>query len=103
MSRLLFGLALIVAMVGCTNIQPVGPLAKQGGSKSTPKQDIDMAQSDPVVVPAPTPVTPKCLVRAEDVTADNTEFIQQQLQAEFEFDRKNMPTVPVTAEITHPK
>jgi hypothetical protein len=104
MTRLLFGFVLLGAVIGCTNIQPAGPFAKSGGaSGGGSKQDKDLAQSEPVVIPAQTPTPPKCLVQASDVTAENTDWSQQQLQAEFDFDRKNMPSVPVTAEISHVK
>jgi hypothetical protein len=104
MTRLLFGFALLLTVIGCTNIQPAGPFAKPGSSTgSGSKQDKDTAMSDPVVIPAQTPTAPKCLVKSEDVNAYNTDKVQQQLQDEFDFDRKNMPSVPVTAEISHVK
>lgn len=102
MTRLLFGLALMVA-IGCTGIQPVGPLAKKGSSSGDSKSDKDAGPPDPVVIPAPTPNPPKCLVHPEDVTEENVEFIRQQLLAEFEADRKTMPSVPVTVEVSEYK
>jgi hypothetical protein len=105
MIRLLFGIILATAMIGCTGIQPVGPLAKNGGSagSANSKLDKDLSPPDPVMIPAPTPTPPKCLVRPEDVNSTNTDFIQQQLKAELEADGKTMPSVPVTAEISEYK
>ena len=102
MNKLLLATILMIAAVGCTNIQAVGPLAKSGsGGKGNPKEDL--SPPDPVVIPAPTPVAPKCLVRPEDVTAENVDLIQQRLKEEIEFDKKNMPTVPVTVEVSQLK
>jgi hypothetical protein len=105
MIRLLFGFILMAAVVGCTGFQAVGPLAKNGGSSSTtnPKLDKDMSPPDPVMIPAPTPTPPKCLVKPEDVNGENAAFIQQQLKAELEADGKSMPSVPVTAEVSEYK
>jgi len=65
--------------------------------------DKDMSPPDPVMIPAPTPAAPKCLIRPEDVNSDNADYIQKQLKAELESDRKNMPSVPVTAEVSEYK
>jgi hypothetical protein len=101
MIRFFFGVALVVA-IGCTGIQPVGPLAKKGASPSSSdsKSEADAAPPDPVVIPAPKPTPPMCLIRAEDVTAENVEWIKQQLSAEFEADRKSMRAMPVTVEVS---
>jgi hypothetical protein len=97
MIRSLFGLFLAVTVIGCTNIQAVGPFAK--GSMAS-KMTKDVGPPDPVMVPAPTPTPPKCIVRPEDVNTDSAASVQQQLKAELEADQKNMPSVPVTAEIS---
>lgn len=104
MMRFSCGLLLMVAVIGCSGIQPVGPLAKNGGSSSAnPKLNADGTPPDPVIIPSPTPTPPKCLVRPEEVNADNAAQIQQQLKAELEADRKTMPSVPVTAEVSEYK
>jgi hypothetical protein len=105
MIRFAFGLVLMTAVIGCTGIQPVGPFAKNFSSPGSTdaKQEKDLTPPDPVMVPAPTPTPPKCLVKAEDVNADNAAFIQQQLKAEFDADQKSMPSVPVTVEISEYK
>jgi hypothetical protein len=103
MIRLLFGLFLMTAVIGCTNIQAVGPLAKGSNGTANSKMPQDLSPPDPVMVPAPTPTPPKCNVRPEDVNSDNATLMQQQLKAELEVDRKNMPSVPVTAEISEYK
>jgi hypothetical protein len=103
MTRLICGLVLMVA-VGCTGIQPVGPLAKKNGSSTgDPKADKDPGPADPVVIPAPKPTPPACLVRAEDVTSENVEMIKKQLSAEIDADRKSLRNLPVTAEVSQYK
>ena len=103
MIRFLFGVALIAA-IGCTGIQPVGPFAKKGGSSSgDSKSDKDAPPPDPVVIPAPKPTPPMCLVKPEDVTAENADYIRQQLSAEIEADRKSQRSMPVTAEVSQYK
>lgn len=98
MIRLICGIALMSA-IGCTGIQAVGPMANRSGGGDA-KSYGDQGPPDPVVIPATPPTPPKCLVRPEDVTASNVNLIKQQLAAEFEFDRNNMPSVPVTAEVS---
>jgi hypothetical protein len=101
MTRLLFGAVLSMA-IGCTSIQPVGPLAGKGGSssKGDPKADKDAPPPDPVVIPAPKPTPPMCLVHPQDVTPDNVDFIQKQVSAELEADTKSMRQVPAPAEVS---
>lgn len=100
MMRLLFGLALATA-VGCTGFQAVGPItSRKGGSSADPKAD---GPPDPVVIPAPTPPAPKCIVHPEDVTEENVDAIRQKLLEEFEADRKNMPSPPSTVEVSRYK
>ncbi len=104
MIRLLFGLTLLAA-IGCTGIQAVGPLAgkKSGAPGGDPKADKDPGPPDPVVIPAPQPVPPACLVRPEDVTAENVEMIKKQFASELDADRKSMKTMPTTAEVSQYK
>jgi hypothetical protein len=100
MIRFFFGVALMVA-IGCTGIQPVGPLAKKGASPGgDSKSEADAAAPDPVVIPAPKPTPPMCLIRPMDVTAENAEWSKQQLLAELEADRKSMRAMPVTVEVS---
>jgi hypothetical protein len=108
MIRLFFGCFLVVAIgsIGCTGIQAVGPFAKSGsssGGNSNTKVDKDSLPPEPIVIPAPTPTPPKCLVKPEDVTADNVDIIKQQLSAEFDADRKSTPSVPVTVQVSQYK
>ena len=74
MTRLIYGLALAAA-IGCTGIQPVGPMAGKKGMTPDPKAE----PPDPVTIPAPTPPPPKCIVHADDVTAENADTIKKQL------------------------
>jgi hypothetical protein len=103
MRKALLGLMLMAAAVGCTGIYSVGPLAKSGGGgRGDQKTAKDLDQvPDPVTIPAPTPTPPKCNVQPEDVTAGNTDAIMDKLRDEFDFDRKNMPSVPTTVEVSH--
>jgi hypothetical protein len=102
MTRLLFGLTLAAA-VGCTGFQAVGPItARQGKGGGKPDPTLD-GPAEPVVIPAATPPLPKCIVHPEDVTEENVDVIRQKLLSELEADRKNMPAVPQTAEISRYK
>lgn len=100
MTRLLFGF-ILAAAIGCTGIQPVGPLAnhKSGGDAKTDPA----SPQEPITIPATAPTPPKCIVHPEDVTEDNVETVRKQLLAEFDADLKSMPSVPVTAEVSEYK
>ena len=104
MTRLLLGAALMVA-IGCTGIQSVGPFANKNGApgKSDSKSDKGALPPDPVVIPAPNPTPPMCMVRPEDVTLENAGDSIKQLTAEIEADRKSMRNMPVTAEVSQYK
>jgi len=103
MTRLVFfGLGLAVA-IGCTNIQPVGPLAgKIGGTK--PNVDKDKDTGPPVVtVPAVKPTPPLTLVYPDEVLPDNPQAAAQKLMNELDADGKNIPPPPKTAEVSRYK
>jgi hypothetical protein len=97
MIRLSFSL-LLAAGIGCTNIQPMGPMARMMGKSGVPakdaKADKDEVSSEPITIPAPKPTPPLCLVKPEDVSAENTESVAQQLESEFAADQKSMPKPP---------
>lgn len=99
MTRLLTALTLATA-IGCTGIQPVGPLAKKDGPSGKPGQDA--APTEPISVPAVKPTPPLSLVTPEEVDRD-PHVAAQRLMAEFEADRKNMPKAPMTAEVSRYK
>ena len=104
MTRLI-PLLVLAAAVGCTGIQPVGPLAGKFGSP-TPKGKADKDKDvppEPVTVPAPKPTPPVNLVYPDEVLPENPEAAAQKLMSELEADRKNMPARPVTAEISRYK
>ena len=89
---------LVFGSVGCMNLQPVGPLApkRPPAKEKADERDPD----DPVTVPAPKPVPPAILIEPEQVNSDNVESAAQKLANEFDYDRKTMPSVPKTAEIS---
>lgn len=97
MRTLLLGMMLL-AGVGCTNIQPVGPLANRMGGPRPAAKDAD--PPEPVAVPAPRPTPPATLIEPGEVTADNAAAAAQKLTNEFEYDWKTLPPPPKTAEIS---
>jgi hypothetical protein len=105
MTRLILGLTL-AATIGCTNIQPVGPLAGKWGNSSGAKgkaaKDKDIPP-EPVTVPAPKPPPPVTLVYPDEVLPENPQAALQKLMNELDADRKNMPAPPVTAEVSRYK
>jgi hypothetical protein len=58
------------------------------------------APPDPVTVPAPRPTPPALLITPGEVTAENPTAAAQKLMSEFEYDRKTIPEVPRTAEVS---
>ena len=104
MTRLLLALAL-AALVGCTGIHPVGPLAGAGfGQKPGKKSDKDKNEPpDPVTVPAPKPTPPLNTTGPEDVTPENPGLVIRKLQQELEADNKTVPTASKTVEVSRYK
>jgi hypothetical protein len=106
MTRLILGVILTAAIVGCTGIQPVGPFAKMGNgpaAKGGKAKDMDRdAPNEPVTTPAPKPTPPMNLVDPGDVS-DNPYAAAQRLMREYEGDQKTMPALSKTAEISRIK
>jgi hypothetical protein len=99
MRTLLFGLILFGG-VGCLNMQPVGPLTK--GKKPMPAADKDPdARPEPVTVAAKRPVPPAVLITPGEVTTESVTSDMQKIKNELEYDQKNTPPPPKTAEISH--
>jgi hypothetical protein len=104
MKRLLFGLVLLGGL-GCTGVQPVGPLAKSfdpGAPKAEPgaAADNDSKTEPPVASAASRPVPPARLIEPDEVTADTAAVAAQKLLNEYEADRRTMPAPPKTAEVS---
>lgn len=96
MKTLLFSLVLL-AGVGCMNIQPVGPMAKMMPGKARPSE-----ASEPQLLTPPKPVPPASLIQPSDVTNENPHAAAQRLMSELDADRKSM-TVNKTAEVSRIK
>ena len=107
MTRLLCGMILSAAVVGCTGFQPVGPLAKPGhapgksvGKTDKPK-DTDLPP-EPITVPAVKPTPPVNWVDPTDVSID-PHGSAEKLMREYEADQKTILSAPKTAEISRYK
>jgi hypothetical protein len=98
MSRLIPAL-LLAAGLGCTSIQPAGPLAGRLGVPPAGKDFDDLPP--PVKVPTPKPTPPANLVDPAEVASGDPYAAAKKLMAEYEADRKTMPKAPVTAEVSH--
>lgn len=96
MRTLLLGL-MAAAGVGCTSVQPTGPLAKvMGTSKKAPAPAAaaDPGPAGPPTVPAVRPSPPALLITAEDVTADDPTSALRKVRTEIERDRETTPPPP---------
>jgi hypothetical protein len=104
MTRLILGLGLAFA-IGCTSIQPVGPLAgKMGGTSGAKgKADKDKDAPLPVTIPAVKPTPPMTLIQPDEVMPDNPQAAAQKLQNELEADGKSITPPPKTAEVSRYK
>ena len=101
MKKLLLGM-MMLAGVGCTNVQPIGPLAKRmGGPRPAANKDPDPAE--PVTVPAPRQTPPAALIEPGEVTADSAAAAVQKLTNELDYDAKTLPPPSKTAEISRYK
>lgn len=94
MNKLFFGLTLL-AGIGCTNIQPAGPLAKITG---TPKEGptagpLAKDATAPTTVQAQRPPRPAEMITPGEVSADNASSAAQRLMSELEMDGKAVPNV----------
>ena len=90
---------LLAAGLGCTGIQPAGPLANR---LVTPPGGKDLDEPPPPVkVPTPKPTAPANLVDPGEVSAGDPYAAAQKLMAEYETDRKTISKAPVTAEVSH--
>ena len=91
--------AILLGGLGCTNVQPIGPLAKHPHPPASKDADIP----EPPTATARKPVPPAMLIVAGEVNAENAGAAAQKLANEFEYDWKTLPPPPKTAEISRYK
>jgi len=92
--------SILLAGLGCTNIQPIGPLAR--GKKASPITK-EVPEPEAKLVAAPKPTPPAILIEPSEVTADNAAAAAQKLANEFDYDMKSMPAPSKTAEVSRVK
>lgn len=92
MRPLLFGLAL-TAGLGCTGVQPAGPLAKV--MKPKPAPAADKAAERPAAAELK-PAPPALLITPGEVTAD-PQAAAQKLTTELEYDRRSLQAQPIVS------
>lgn len=95
MKTLLLAIGML-ALVGCKNMTPIGPFAKEvpitQQGQPIPKSDT----SPPAIRPTP----PTMLITPGEVNADNAHTAASKLTSELSNDSKTTPNAPVTAEIS---
>jgi hypothetical protein len=93
-----------LALVGCTGIHPVGPMAKIMPDSPKPAKTPPAAPADAVAkVPAMKPTPPTMYVTPADVNPDNPAVAANKLTSELGVDGKATPNAPVTAEFSRYK
>lgn len=94
MNKLYIGLVLL-AGIGCTNIQPAGPLAKITGAPKTGPAGGPLAKDPPApaAVQSQRPPRPAEMITPGEVSADNATAAAQRLMSELEMDGKAIPNV----------
>lgn len=94
MKTLFFSVVLMTAL-GCTNLQPTGPLAKVTGSpKSAPAVGpLAKDAAAPTPVQAQRPPRPAEMITPGEVSAENASSAAQRLMNELEMDGKAIPNV----------
>jgi hypothetical protein len=91
MRKFLVGLVLATGL-GCTGVQPIGPLAKyMGGKKPETKAVIP---GDPPPSTTPRPPAPAALITPGEVSSENPAAAAQQLARELEYDGRTMRSAP---------
>ncbi len=98
MKTLLFALG-TVALVGCSGLKPVGPLAKQVPitQQGQPIPGVTDAAARP---PALKPTPPSLFVSPSEVTAASAYDAASKLAAEVNADSKATANAPVTVEVS---
>lgn len=101
--KTLFFATLVLGLVGCSGLRPVGPLAKD---KPITQKGQPLPAAAPAVAarpPAVKPTPPTMYVTPGDVTLDNPTAAAGKLTNELAADSKATPNAPVTAEISRYK
>lgn len=100
---------LVMAVVGCKGVEPVGPLKGMWAtdppksSKSAKEKDAKDMPPKPVTVPAVKPTPPLSYVYPDEVSLENPLESVQKLKSELDAEGKNIPSPPVTAEVSYIK
>ncbi|MGL4419864.1 MAG: hypothetical protein ACRCZF_04285 [Gemmataceae bacterium] len=93
-------------LMGCTHIQPVGPLADSLGLPTKPTKGPGKPSEpdpEPIVQQAPRPSLPAVFVTPGEVTGLNAEDAAKRLQQELDTDRRAMEAMPRISEMPPPK
>ncbi len=101
--KTLFFALLALALVGCSGLKPVGPLAKD---KPITQQGQPLPGAPAVAAnrpPAMKPTPPTMYVTPGDVAPDNPIAAASKLTNELAIDSKATPNAPVMAEISRYK
>ncbi len=99
MKHLLFALALAAGM-GCTGVQPIGPMAKRGPAPTGGPAEKDLDPPGPVVVEAPRPTPPAEMILPSQVAAENPQIAVQKLTAELQADERELERMPKTSSVS---
>lgn len=94
---------ILLAGLGCTNVQPLGPLAKHKPAGKPAEQDPDIPPPPSASSTAQRLVPPAMTIEAGEVTADTAEAAVRKLTNEIEYDYKTLPPPPKTAEVSRYK
>ena len=94
--RTLLLASLILCGVGCTNVQPMGPLSRS----KPPAEAADPDLPPPPSATAMKPVPPAMLIVPGEVNSENASAAAQKLANEFEYDWKTLPPPSKTAEVS---
>ena len=95
--------AILLAGLGCTNVQPIGPLAKHSHKKPSTPEDPDIPPPPSSMATAQKLVPPAMLIVPGEVDSDSAAAAAQKLTNEFEYDYKTLPPPSRTAEISRYK
>ena len=102
MTRVILGIGLAL-VIGCKGVEPVGPFAnKMNGLKKASAKEKE-GPPPPVTVPAAKPTPPLNLIYPDEVSPENPQASIQRLRNELEADQKNIPSPPMTAEVSRYK
>jgi len=92
---------ILFAGIGCTNVQPIGPLAKHKQPPVAETKDADIPE--PPTATAQKPAPPAVTIVPGEVNSDTAGSAVQKLTRELEYDWKTLPPPPKTAEVSRYK